>query len=331
MCYKGIMKKNLSVILLCLCCAFLSAQNEPEAESDSKVQKDFQNNILTMAGFQSLQTAEKDFVFTPSVNLQYMRMKNEGVISSQPDFLVIGAGYSLDHFTKGLGPDKVDNLHNCNLMSNFGWGKNSFTAMVASGGEVPFSSIHNITGGLMYSREFISTDKLSFAFGGGIMAGDFGLSIGDFNIYVLPLPILSFSYQNDYVAAGIAMMGLPAVQLILFPKSMFRFNGSCSLSGFDSIRDLTFDCALACYPLINTKAKDFLSVSAGVMNTSSSHKLKDNTAYGYQYYTAYGEINATFVTFRCGYNFDGKVLVDSKPVADMYKGVFASVQAMFMF
>ena len=322
------MKKILlTIVTLCSLCAYAVSQDDAEKKS----QKDFNNMVMPMLSFKTVQTAEEDFILSPAINAQYMRMKNEGVESSQPDYLVIGAGYSLDHFTTGLGPDKVDNLHNCNLMGNFGWGKHSFLAMVASGGEVPFSSIQTISGAVMYTYQFISTEHISFIFGGGVVFGDLGIEIEDFKLYALPLPVLSFNYQNDYVATGISVMGLPTAQLVLFPKSMFRFNGSCGLAGFDSIRDLTFDCALAYYPFVNTDAGDFLSVSAGVMNTTSSYKLKDKSQYGYQYYTAYGEINASLVQLRCGYTFDGKVRKDSKDIADMYKGGYASIQAMYMF
>ena len=54
--------------------------------------------------------------------------------------------------------------------------------------------------------------------------------------------------------------------------------------------------ALVCYPLFKTMLKEALSVSVGVMNKS-----------------------------------DGKKYVNSQITGDMYKGVFASLQAMYMF
>ena len=334
------MKKIVLVLFtMFVVCAFAGAQevteeqNEVSAEqtSSEESQKPFQNHILTLAGFNALQVEEEDFILTPSLNLQYMRIKNKGVESKQPDAIVIGAGYSWDHFTTGLGPDKIDNFHGINLMGNISAGKNSFTAMVASSGEVPFSSFKTITAGLMYTRQIVQTDNISFVFGGGIMAGDFGLKIKDFNIYVIPLPLFSFNYQNDVFAGGISVMGLPSVSLALFPKSMFRLKGSCGMAGFKSVRDVTFDAALVCYPLWYTELKEMVSVSAGVQNKVAGYTLKDKTSYGYQYYSVYGEINATLVSIRAGYNFDGKKRYEGDEVGDMYKGMFATVQAMYMF
>lgn len=327
-------------ILLILCtilifCASLTAQNVSdeveESSAPEEIKEPFQNHLLTMLGFNSLQIEEEDFVLSPSVNLQYMHLKNEGVESKQPDAIVIGAGYSLNHYTKGLGPDEVSNFHSVNLMGNLAAGKNSYMLMLASEGEVPFYGIKTITAGFMYTRQIVNTDNISFAAGAGIIAGDLGLKIKDFNIYCIPLPLFSFDYHNDYFEGGISMMGLPSASLSLFPKAPVRFKGNCGLAGFSSIRDLTFDCALTGYPLWNTKAKELVSVSAGVMNTVKTSVLKDNTKYSFQYYSVYGEINATFVSLRCGYNFDGEKRIDKEVKGDMYKGLFASAQAMFMF
>lgn len=332
------MKKIITIISICLFCAFVYAQeNQSQSENESnnqnevQNQKEFQNHVLTAIGFSALQVEEKDFVLSPSVNAQYMRIKNQGVEAKGPDAIVIGGGYSLDHFTKGLGPEEADNFHGINLMGNVVAGKNSFIAMLASSGEIPFSSIKTLTAGLMYTRNMVNTDNVSFQLGCGIIAGDFGLKIKDFNIYVIPLPLFSFNYHNDIFSAGISVMGLPSLSLTLFPNSLVRFKGNCGIAGFKSVRDLTFDCALVCYPLLNTKAKELISLSAGIMNTVKSSTLKDKTKYDFQYYSVYGEINATFISLRAGYNFDGITRVADEVTGDMYKGLFASVQAMFMF
>lgn len=329
------MKKLLFILLTAFVfTSFAAAQEdlqENEVSEKTENQKPFQDHLLTMAGFSALQIDEEDFILSPSVNLQYMHIKNEGVESWQPDAIVIGAGYSMDHLTKGLGPKKADTFHGINLMGNLVAGKNSFIAMVAAGGEEPFSSWKNFSGGLMYTRQLVKNDNISFSAGLGVMAGDLGIKIMNYKLYVIPLPVFSFNYQNDIFEGGISMMGLPSLSLTLFPKSMIRFKGSCGLAGFSSIRDLTFDAALVCYPLINTKVKELVSVSAGVMNNVKSLTLKDKTQYDYQYYSAYGEISATFVVLRAGYNFNGVTRVKNKETGSLYNGLFASAQAMFMF
>ena len=209
--------------------------------------------------------------------------------------------------------------------------KNNITAMIASNSEIPFSSIQSVTGALFYTRQLVKKEQISFILGGGIVVGDFGFKIKDFPIYVIAIPMFSFNYNNKIFSSTISMLGLPSLQFTLFPKSIVRVNGSCGIAGFSSVRDLTFDCALVYYPFINTDIGEAVSVSAGVMNKSAGTMLLDKTKIKYQYYSAYGEINASLVTVRCGYNFDGKTYINSQETGDMYKGLFASVQAMYMF
>ena len=81
----------------------------------------------------------------------------------------------------------------------------------------------------------------------------------------------------------------------------------------------------------NTDAGEVFSFSAGVCNKSTGTMLKDKTKIKYQYYSVYGEISATLLSIRCGYNFDGKTYVNDEVTGDLYKGIFASLQAMYMF
>ena len=119
----NVKKIILLFIAFSVFCAQFSAQELLETEeqenqtseiNNSKEpawEKPFQNHVLTALGFQAIQTAEKDFVFTPSVNLQYMRIKSEGVEAKGPDTIMLGAGYSQNIFTAGLGPDNVKQLY----------------------------------------------------------------------------------------------------------------------------------------------------------------------------------------------------------------------------
>ena len=320
-------KVILLFVLFCFCNVIAISQEQTPEKSE----KFFQNHIIPILGFQTLQTESEDFIFSPSINLQFMRSKKPDVETNAPDLIAIGAGYTQSYHTQGLGPDDVHQIHGCSLMGNVSKDKNSYVAMVASSGQVPFSHVKTVTGALLYTHQFLKNDNMSFVLGCGLVVGDFDLKIKDVDIYFFPLPVFSLNYKNDFFSGTVALMGPPAIQLTLFPKSMFRLKGSCGIAGIKSIRDLTFDCSLVYYPLINSKAKEMLYISAGIMNKVSSTTLRDKTKYGYQYYSAYGEISATFVTLRCGYNFDGKRLVNNEVVADMYKGLYASLQAMFMF
>lgn len=339
----------LAFIAICFLCAFTSAQENSETVKSESVEvadiaetagaeerkdtniKPFNNHIIPVLGFGALQIEEKDFILTPSVNLQFMRTKSKGVESSQPDAVIIAAGYSQIYFTEGIGPDETKTFHGVNLMGNVISGKNTYMAMVASSGEIPFSDIKTVTGVLLYSRNLVKNENFDFSLGGGLIIADLGIKIKDFDLFFLPLPIFSFTYKNDIVSTTISVMGPPSLQFTLLPKSMVRFKGSCSMAGFSSIRDLGFDCALVYYPLYSKNSNEMLALSAGVNNSSSGIILRDKTSYKYQYYSVYGEINASLVTLRVGYNFNGKTYVDKEESGNMYKGIYGSLQAMYMF
>ena len=314
-----------------LLCALLSAQENAEALSNQAAQKDFRNNFVPVLGFKALQTDEKDFIFTPNVAAQFMRIKSKGVESAQPDSIVAAASYSQLISTKGYGENEIKNLHDLSLMGNIGFGKNLITAMFSINGKQLFSSNSTLTGGLMYTRELINNNSWNFKLGLGVLAGDFGLKVAGYYIYVIPLPVFSLSYTSEYFNSSLSMMGLPSLSMTLFPKSIVRVKGQCGIGGFSSIRDLTFDCALAYYPFAKKAGGDFLSFSAGVMNQKTGFNPYATEKNTFQYYSAYGEINASFLVLRGGYNFNGKKQHNNEAAEDMHKGFFASIQAMYMF
>ena len=254
-------------------------QEPQEVHSSQDTQKIAHTHFVPSAGFQALQIEEKDFVFTPSAGLQFVRSKNRLVESKHPDLIAVGINYSQNYCTTGLGPQRIKQIHGCSLMGSLANKKDSFVGMLASSGEVPFSHIKTVTGALLYTHQFIKTEHLTFTLGGGLVVGDFGINIKGYDLYFFALPVFNFSYSNNIFTTSISLMGPPSVSLTLFPKAMFRVKASAGLAGFKSIRDLTFDCALVYYPLTFTDGsmKEVLTISAGVMNKHASYVLKNNT------------------------------------------------------
>lgn len=304
------MKKLLSIVLLgyFICCSLFA-----------------EVNVIPFAGCKYLQTAEEDYLLSPSAGIQIMSVVSDsGVLSTS-------ANYSMNYYNRGFGEEKVKYLHGINLTGSYNWDKNGVTVVLGSNGEVPFSDIKTMMGLALYTRQIVKTESFSFVFGGGIMAGDLDRSIRGVNIYAIPFPVFSLNYHNDFVATSLAFMGEPSFSLELFPKSIVRFDGKVSLVGFDSVKDIAFDCAIRAYPFNNTALGEIISIAAGVLNTKETYKLANKDEYGFQYYSAYGELNATFLTLRCGYNFNGSKIFNKEVKGDMYNGIFASVSAMFFF
>ena len=286
-------------------------------------------HVIPALGFRMLQTDEKDFVLSPSAGLHYICV--EDMEDPASDGVVLGAGYTLNHYIQPVGPDHVQYTHGINLLGSYTAGKNSFMGMAETDAEIPFSSFQAVTGGVMYTRQLDKTDHVTFALGGGVFVGDLGLKIQDVNIYCLPLPVFSINFKNDIIDASASLVVLPSLSLTFFPEAMVRLKGECAIIGFKSVRDITFDCALVCYPFLRTKAKDMVYFSAGVTNVVSSTVLCDRIKYGFQHYSVYGEVSATFVTLRGGYNFDGTNRINDEAVSPLYKGVFASLRVTCAF
>lgn len=318
------MKKIITIIMFCLC-GFLYAEdaNADKAESDEKPQT--QNHIISLAGIEYLQTDEDQALLSPSAGLQFMR------IMPQTGLFTLAANYSLDYYKAGFGADSVKDFHGISLMGNYNAGKNTFMAMLASQGQQPFSDWKTLTGVFLYNRQLVKNDSFSFILGGGLVIGAFDLKIKDFEVFVLPLPVFSLTYNNYWFKGSLAFMGAPSLQVTLFPSSFLRFDGSLSLTGIDSARNIAFDCALKCYPFVNKSLGEALSFSAGLKRAEKTCRLKNKDEYKFNYLSAYGEINATFISLRCGYNFDGVKLVNKEVTGPLYNGIFASANAMLFF
>ena len=296
--------------------------------------KEFTFNVIPVLGFDMLQLEKESFVLTPSGTLQFMRRKDASSTSRQPDVIAAGASYSQSIFTKKIEGYDERQFHSMSVFAQVAAGKNNFMMQLALSGAKPFDSYKNFNGVLMYGRQLIKTDSITFTAGGGIIAADLGLKIGSFEPFVIPLPLLQFAYNSEYFNASFDWIGLPSVSLTLLPHKMFRFKGSCSLGGFDLPSDLKFDCAVCCYPLTKTKMGDFMSISAGITNSQKGFKIDNKNSLKYQYYSAYGELSLTLITLRAGYAFGGKQTLtagDEKFKKDYDGGVFATIQAMYMF
>ena len=89
---------------------------------------------------------------------------------------------------------------------------------------------------LFYSREFIKNDSMTLAVGGGLAATDTGITLGDIDIFVVPLPMIYFAYKNQIIQTEMEWTGLPMINLMLFPENMFRLRGKAALAGFENKR-----------------------------------------------------------------------------------------------
>ena len=291
-------------------------------------------NVIPMVDFGALQLKDDNYLFSPSGILMLKYKKDENDVSDGPDLVAGSLSYGQDVISKGIDGFEEKQFHSMGAFGKVGFGRNTFLMKVTGRGAHPFDSYKNFEGLLFYSREFIKNDSMTLAVGGGLAATDTGITLGDIDIFVVPLPMVYFAYKNQIIQTEMEWTGLPMINLMLFPENMFRLRGKAALAGFDLPTDLQWDCALCWYPFKNEPFNELVSVSAGVASNVKKLRINAENSLKYQYYCAYGEVSITALTIRGGYAFGGKQILrtkDNKFSKDYDGGFYATISGMYKF
>ena len=303
--------------------------SEDSTENEEENKKEKTTMLVPVISFDLFQESPEAFIITPGIAFQFAKTKPEDSDSKEPDAIVVGASYFQNIFTCGIADTGSYNIHNLALMGNLVLRRHQFMLMGTTAGETIFKDFDTSVGLLGYTYQFIKTDHVNFQLGLGVAAIGAGVEIGDFKLYVIPLPMLNLSYTSNIFNGAFSFMGAPTLDIVFFPKSLFRIKGSCTAGDFSSLSSIGFDCSVACYPFVKT-AGDFLSVSAGVCTNGSSYVYGDKNKLTYISYCAYGEINASALIIRAGWNFTGEKIIN-KEKNPYNGGLFLKVQAMYAF
>ena len=298
-----------------------------------KSQKDFNFNVIPQLDFGLLQLEEDSYLYSPAGNLGFKYTKNEDSFSDGPDVIAGSLSYGQDIFSKKISGYEEKNFHKLGAFGKVVSGKNTYLLKVDGRGAKPFESYKNFEGLLFYARKIIDTDSTSLDIGGGLAATDTGLVIGDIDVFLVPLPMIHFSYKNQLVDAEMEWIGMPDAIITLFPENMFRIRSSFALAGFDLPADFMGDLALCCYPFSGF-LKDLASISAGASHEVKKFRINTENSLKYDYFTAYGQLSITALTVRAGYAFGGRQTVRAKDIkesSDYKGGFFLTAQAMYKF
>lgn len=302
--------------------------------AQDSVNDDIKFHVVPVAEFRMLQIEGDNYLFSPSGSLQFMMEKAEDSTSNMPDLITGRMSYSQDIFSRGIEGYDERNFHKIGLFGKVVSGRNSFLLKIDSRGANPFESYRNFEGLLMYGRKLVDTDSISLVLGGGLAATDTGIKIKDFDVFVVPLPMLYFTYSGEWFTAEFEWIGLPDARFVLFPKSMFRIKGEASFAGFDLPVDINFDTALCCYPIKEGPFKDYFSISAGISHNVDKFRIDMDNSAKYNYFSAYGEVSATAIGVRAGYAFAGERMISSAGVrtkGDYDGGFYLLIHGMYKF
>ena len=268
--------------------------------AQEKSQRESEFNFIPQINFGILQIENDTFLYSPSGNLQFKYQKNENSEKKGPDVIAGSLSYGQDFFLeKAYGYE--DNLYH----------KLGLFGKIVSG-----------------------TDSTQLDIGGGLAATDTGLVLGGLDIFVVPLPMIHFSYKNHIIDTELEWIGLPDGKFTLFPQSMLRICSNFALAGFDLPFDIQGDIALCLFPFRTGFLKDLASISAGASHEVKKFRIDTKNSFKYDYFTAYGQLSITALTLRGGYAFGGRKIFrgkDSKKIQNYDGGFFATIQAMYKF
>lgn len=315
-------------LALILAAGFIFNLNAQEEKKETKF------SVVPNVKFSMLKIEDGNYLFSPFGSLQFMLEKNEGSTSNMPDLITTRISYGQDIFSKGMPGYGESNFHKIGLFGKVVYGKNSFLLKIDSRGANPFQSYKNSEGLLMYGRKLIDTESTSLVLGGGLAATDTGIQLGGIDIFIVPLPMLYFTYKNQIFSTEFEWIGLPNAKFVLLPQNQFRIKADASFAGFNLPVDIMFDTALAWYPIKEGELKDYFYISAGVSHNVEKFRINTENSVKYHYFCAYGEINATAFGVRAGYAFNGERIVTSSGVRtkENYNGGFyLLIQGMYKF
>lgn len=278
-------------------------------------------NLIPQLDFGLLQLQEDSYIYSPAGNLGFKYTKNQDSLSKGPDLVAGSLSYGQDILSNNNSEIEERNFHKLGLFGKVVSGKNTFFLKLDDRGAKPFESYKNFEGLFFYARKIIDTDSTSLDIGGGLAATDTGLVIGDIDLFLVPLPMLHFSYQNQLLDAEMEWIGMPDVIITLFPKNLFRIRGSFALAGFKLPADIMGDFALCCYPFSGF-LQNLASISAGASHEVKKLRIDTEKSLKYDYFTAYGQLSITALTVRAGYAFGGNL---------NRGGIFLTAQALYKF
>ena len=277
-------------------------------------------NIIPQLDFGMLQLEEDNFIYSPAGDFGFKYTKDEDSTSGGPDVIAGSLSYGQDIFSKEISGYEEKNFHKLGAFGKVVTGKNTFLLKVDGRGAKPYESYKNFEGLLFYARKIIDNDTTSLDIGGGLVATDTGIVIGGLDIFVVPIPMIHFSYKNQIIDAEMEWIGMPDALITLFPKNMFQIHSTCALVGFDLPTDIMGDLALYCYPFRDGILKDIASIALGTSHEVKKFRINTEKSLKYDYFTAYGQLSITALTVRGVYSFGGK---------NYDGGFFATVQAMY--
>lgn len=224
-------------------------------------------------------------------------------------------------------------FHQMSLNGMYHSGKHDLAVFASASGNKPFSSMKGLSLGTTYIYHIFDNQKWAFNIGGGLFFTQ--IQIGNVTIPVIPLPIFSASYTNSFLTSSLSFMGAPSLSISLFNKSPLRFSAAVQMAGFTSISDLSGHASIRYYFLPEHPLLKILNVQLGVERTVKSYLItnekNDVNSYGASNWGIYGAFDASVLTIKAGYLFEGNQKYNLKDAGKTGQGWYCSIQGIIPF
>lgn len=188
------------------------------AQENSK--KDFTFNIIPQLDFEMLLLEKNSYLYSPTGNLGFKFSKSENSVSGGPDVIAGSLSYGQDFFSNDYSIMGEKHFHKLGAFGKLVAGKNTFLLKADDRGAKPFESYKNFEGLCFYARKIIDSNSTQLDIGGGLAATDTGIVLGGLDIFIVPLPMIHFSYKNQIIDAEAEWIGMPDAIITLFPEGM---------------------------------------------------------------------------------------------------------------
>jgi hypothetical protein len=298
--------------------------------------------LVPLAGYDYFRTGDLNS-WDVSAGLALIKGEQDIDYNEKPEstnrFSLIGM-YSFYKYN-GISGQYPDIFHSIDSFFDWRYGRHQLLLVVSADAEKPFAGgMRSFQAGAIWGYELVRSKKgersgLSLILGGGIAAGDFGITLPSGNpLPVIPVPLIRFNFKSPYANASFDFITGPNLNLTIAPESRFRLTGDFRMDQLRDVRDIIFETVLW-YRFFKPEHPlgDFAGLGIGFKNDGKGFAVADDDQKTYeQYYNSiFGVLDISVVKVEAGFVFNGIERYHDIVKETGGHGFFVSIQAMLPF
>ncbi len=265
-----------------------------------------------------------------------------GLVVMSDDVMFVGL-YTRHSFEEPLLFDYPKVYHSIDILYDAQKNRHQYLGIFKSeSGQPVYGGLKTFQTAVAYGYELVQRQNYSLVLGGGLAVSDFGIELSNGKPWpLIPVPLIRMKYNSKYIETKFEFLTSPNIDLVIGPKSQFRFIGECRTDQFRDIRDLIFECSLAYrfFP-VDHPMGDFAGISVGVKNDNYGAfnlgeyevvYLEEDESIEVHYNAIFGTIDLSLLKITGGFAFQGRELYREEDTRDIGEGYFLSIEGMYQF